>query len=316
MTSERPLVSAVIPNYNYGDFIGNAIRSVFEQTYANVEVIVVDNFSTDHSMAVLAGIHDPRLRVFQFNNRGLIAAGRNFGASKATGEVLGFLDADDRWLPTKLETQVPHLRVPGVAGVATDFIAAGDVLHHKHHLSFVAGAEYRDYNAHEIARLNSIMTSSIIVRAADFSRLGGFDENNAFRFIEDWELWLRLAHAGDIRVLNSKLIEYRICQKKDRDMRDISLATLRVLEKHHRLGLIDGPALDAAYGSCYLLIARAYLDRGDWQGLHYYRQGLSLSKGMRNKFRAAAGMALYFMPTFLRKAFLEVYYHMPAGYPS
>ena len=316
MISDHPLVSVIIPNYNYAEFVGSAVQSALTQTYRNVEVIVVDNYSTDNSLQILSEIRDPRLRVLQFNNGGVIAAGRNFGVKNARGEVLAFLDSDDRWFPRKLELQLEHLARPEVKGVASDFVAVGDTLYHKHHVFFQPGTDYRDYTYSDIARLNSIMTSSIMVRTRDFHEAGGFDEGTAFRFIEDWDLWLRLAHCGTMRVLNSKLIEYRIVRKKERDMRIVSLSTLRVLQKHEQLGLINGVALQTAYGSCYLLIARACLDRDDWQGVKYYRRGLVLTHGVRNKLRAIAGISLFLMPSFLRKIFLDAYYHMPVGNPS
>jgi teichuronic acid biosynthesis glycosyltransferase TuaG len=316
MNAEQPLVSVIIPNYNHGAFVGNAVRSVLGQTHKNLEVIVVDNFSTDDTLQMLAEIKDARLKVFQFNNRGIIAAGRNFGAKQASGEVLAFLDSDDTWLPEKLARQIPHLDDPVLSCVSSDFLAVGDARYHKQHLSFAPGVGYRDYQYDEIARRNAVMTSSAVLRTADFLAVGGFDENPDFRFIEDWELWLRMAHRGSIRVLNEQLIAYRIQRNKNRDMRYVSLRTLKVLRYHRRLGYINGVALETAYGSCYLLIAKAHLDQGDRRGIRFYRYGFFCAEGLWNKVRAAVGMTLFFTPAFMRHAVLEAYYRLPLGNPS
>lgn len=102
--SEGPLVTAVIPVYNGEALVGDAIRSVLAQTYSRVECVVVDDGSTDRSAAVAASF-GPRVRVIRQPNGG-VASARNAGVAAATGELVAFLDADDYWLPEKLEKQV------------------------------------------------------------------------------------------------------------------------------------------------------------------------------------------------------------------
>ena len=118
--TERPLVSVIMPTYNQAAFIGEAIQSVLAQTYSDLELIVIDNYSSDSTRDVVASLRDARVRYFQFANQGVIAAGGNFGVRQARGEVLAFLDSDDAWLPNKLEAQLPHLRAPNTCLVACD----------------------------------------------------------------------------------------------------------------------------------------------------------------------------------------------------
>jgi glycosyltransferase involved in cell wall biosynthesis len=114
-------VSVIIPCYNYGRFLGEAIASVRRQTVEDLEIIVVDDGSTDETPEVLAGIRDPRLRSLRTVNGGISAA-RNAGLDRASGEYLAFLDADDRWLPTKLERQLAMMDgEPGLGMVFTNF---------------------------------------------------------------------------------------------------------------------------------------------------------------------------------------------------
>ncbi|HEX3110532.1 MAG TPA: glycosyltransferase family A protein, partial [Thermoanaerobaculia bacterium] len=98
-------VSVVIPSYNYARYLGEAIDSALGQTLPPLEVIVVDDGSTDDTPAVLAAYGD-RIRVLRQKNAG-VAVARNSGIAAARGECVAFLDADDVWLPRKLELQIP-----------------------------------------------------------------------------------------------------------------------------------------------------------------------------------------------------------------
>jgi glycosyltransferase involved in cell wall biosynthesis len=98
-------ISVIIPTYNYGRFIAEAVESVRAQTFTNTEIIVVDDESTDDTLAVLERIKDPRLKVVKLKRSG-VGAAQNTGMRMATGKYIAFLDADDRWLPTKLERQL------------------------------------------------------------------------------------------------------------------------------------------------------------------------------------------------------------------
>jgi len=100
----RPLVSVIIPNYNYASYVGKAIDSVLGQTYSNTEIIVVDDGSSDGSLDVLRQFGD-RIKVIEQKNQGVSMA-RNNGVAASTGEYVAFLDADDIWLPEKLEKQM------------------------------------------------------------------------------------------------------------------------------------------------------------------------------------------------------------------
>src|SRR5687768_12542943 len=99
-------VSVVIPAYNYGRFVGAAIESVLGQTFADFELVVVDDGSTDDTGDVVARYSDSRLRYIRKENAGLPAA-RNTGIRAGTADLVAFLDADDTWLPGKLAAQAP-----------------------------------------------------------------------------------------------------------------------------------------------------------------------------------------------------------------
>ena len=111
-----PTFSVVIPTYNQADFLKVALASVLAQTYDDFELIVVNNYSSDHTLDVLAEVTDARLSVINFRNDGIIAASRNTGIKASKGAYVAFLDSDDAWNSNKLER---------VAQAIADFPQAG-----------------------------------------------------------------------------------------------------------------------------------------------------------------------------------------------
>jgi glycosyltransferase involved in cell wall biosynthesis len=105
---EKELVSVIIPTYNRSGLIVDCIASVLEQTYQNIEVLVVDNLSNDSTISEIKKIPDPRLRIIVEPRRGASIA-RNTGIMNSTGTILAFLDSDDLWLPQKLSHQLKIL---------------------------------------------------------------------------------------------------------------------------------------------------------------------------------------------------------------
>jgi len=97
MTS--PAVSVIIPTYNHARFLRAAIQSVVDQTFPDWEIVIVNNYSEDDTVQIVASFNDPRIRLVNFCNHGVIAASRNHGMSLATGKAIAFLDSDDIWYP-------------------------------------------------------------------------------------------------------------------------------------------------------------------------------------------------------------------------
>ncbi|HCA58980.1 MAG TPA: hypothetical protein DEP46_13490, partial [Blastocatellia bacterium] len=126
----KPLVSAIIPNYNYARYVGEAVESALGQTYPNIEVIVVDDGSTDNSLEVLEQYRD-RIKIIAQKNSGVCVA-RNRGVAESEGEYIAFLDADDVWLPEKIEKQVEKFASGKDLGLVhvgvIDIDASGDEL--------------------------------------------------------------------------------------------------------------------------------------------------------------------------------------------
>jgi teichuronic acid biosynthesis glycosyltransferase TuaG len=294
----QPLVSVVMPAYNQAAYIHEAIASVLSQTHLNLQLVIIDNYSTDLTNEIVGSFDDKRIQYYKFRNHGVIATARNYGVSKCGGEYIAFIDSDDVWEPLKLEQQIPHMR--DVSFVSSSFKSIGDISESGHYLNSILEGEYQDFDYGEVALENPVITSSALIHRNTFLRAGGFDENQSFKFIEDWELWLRLAYWGPIRVLNKPLVQYRIYYKPNRDMRDVRKRVLGIFDKHHHLGILNNQLEKKARGNCYISIGKAFLDVGDYQGIVFYVKGLFYSYGVRNKLRVITGLLLFVLPKFIR----------------
>ncbi len=115
-------ISVLIPTFNYGRFLRESLGSVLSQTETNLEVIVIDDGSTDDTAEILRSVSDPRVKVFRIPHGG-IANARNRALREASGEYVAFLDSDDRWRPDKLQKELSVLlSEPAVGAVFSDFV--------------------------------------------------------------------------------------------------------------------------------------------------------------------------------------------------
>ncbi len=200
-----PLISVIIPSYNSAGFIREALDSVFGQTGVPLEVLVVDDGSTDDTQSVLEGYGD-RIRVLTQVRGGPYRA-RNLAASHARGEWLAFLDADDDWLPGKLAAQL-RLAQGGADLVYTDRLNFGDLSRVKARQSDSVTLHQGDVFA-SLLMGNFITLSSVLLRKSTFNELGGFDI--ARHGVQDWDLWLRYAGTGrTVGLCTDALTRYRI----------------------------------------------------------------------------------------------------------
>lgn len=202
-----PTVSVVIPAYNYGRFLGQAIDSVLAQTFPVSEVIVVDDGSTDGTSKVLAHYGDCIRAICQENQGVSMAANR--GAELASGDLLAFLDADDVWLPRKLELQVERFLAEPDLGLVhcgyEEIDTKGMVL--CQHLDGLEG-----WVADEMLlfRRSVILGggSGAIIPRATFLSVGGFDPQVSIS--QDWDLHYRIACRQKVGFVPEVLLRYRV----------------------------------------------------------------------------------------------------------
>ncbi len=229
--NREPLVSVIIPTYNHGRFVRQAIDSALDQTYPAVEVIVVDDGSTDGSGAMLDEIEarDRRIRVVHKVNAGLSAA-RNTGIALARGAYINFLDSDDWLLPDKLSRQVAALEArPDVDLVFSD-IAYVDDADTETVIDMGTGGPPAPFPDVLVYR-NWFGPMVPLLRRRLVERVGGFDE--AFRAAEDWDYWYRCAQHTPFLYLPGKVAMYRLHgEQMTRDDDRMATANLQFAAKH------------------------------------------------------------------------------------
>jgi glycosyltransferase involved in cell wall biosynthesis len=190
MSQRTPLVSVVIAAYNAGQYVGEAIQSVLEQTVLDLDVHVVNDGSTDDTDARVAPfLRDPRV-VYHKQANGGQAVAKNRGILNSRGKYVAFCDADDRLTPDKLESQLPLLESAPDVGLAYTLCAKMDS---EGKLLSVDSAEQcrRGRVTTELLRFNFVPGASTLLRRTCLERTGVFDER--LRMGIDWDLWLRLS---------------------------------------------------------------------------------------------------------------------------
>jgi glycosyltransferase involved in cell wall biosynthesis len=185
-------VSVIIPAYNAAGYLTRAVESVMSQSRPVLEIVVVDDGSPDNTFEIAGQLPSPA-RAIQKANGGPASA-RNVGARDAKGDWLAFLDADDAWLPEKIERQL------ALAGPDVDLV----------HCLYKASLRPPDVlTFDDLWGQNYIATSTVLIRRAAFWDVGGFDEDRDIVGVEDYNLWLKLAakHAR-IVTLQEQLVSY------------------------------------------------------------------------------------------------------------
>lgn len=180
------MISIVIPTYNRAKRLAESVESVREQTYRDWDLIVVDDGSTDETADVVRGFGDARIKYIRQENRGVSAA-RNVGIRCSAGELVTFLDSDDRWEPRKLEVQHEFMNTnPDVhiCQVEEIWIRNGRRVNPKKKHEKPSGWIFR-----QCLPLCVVSPSAVMLRRGVFDKVGFFDED--LPACEDYDLWLR-----------------------------------------------------------------------------------------------------------------------------
>lgn len=241
-STSPPRVSVIIPAYNAAGCVRRAVESVFAQTYRDFELLVVDDGSTDATHAVLAG-YGARLTLLTQPNSGPAAA-RNRGIAQARGAYVAFLDADDYWLPSKLERQVALLDAQPETGFCSTATSVVDRTGHP--------AGEWPCRA-DVGPLPDVLfmhgtvisgsTSGVLARLPLITELGGFDES--LRGFEDPDLWIRLAaRTGYACIPEPLTIVVRTPDSVSSHLVNMRRATLASFRKNRHL---LSPARQGAY---------------------------------------------------------------------
>jgi glycosyltransferase involved in cell wall biosynthesis len=267
MPTEQPLVSILIPTYNQKQYVGQTVESCLSQTYPRIEVIVVDDGSTDGTGKLLQECYGSQIRYLHQENRGVSAA-RNTATQAANGEFIQYCDSDDQLLPTKIEQCVNALlQQPDAALVYThcDYVEEdGITVISRAHPVLPSGDVFCELLTGPAG--NFIPQCTPVIRRQAVLDVGGFNET--VRGAEDWDLWLRLAALHPFVFLNDILALYRVrANGIHADALGMATARLQVIQlaRHYkgREYCLDDVAYDQLEAGRYHVLGMLYWKKGN-----------------------------------------------------
>jgi glycosyltransferase involved in cell wall biosynthesis len=192
----NPQVSIIIPTYNRAEDLKRALQSVFDQTFTDWEILIVDNHSIDNTTNLIQSFNDPRIKLHKIHNEGVVAASRNLGLKHATGEYIAFLDSDDWWLPKKLEESVKYMN------------RGADVVYHDLYIVTKSdqvfnwrrtrGRKLKSPVFYDLIKNGTTLpNSSVVVRKVSLDAINGLSEDKDMVGSEDYDAWLRIAQISE-----------------------------------------------------------------------------------------------------------------------
>ncbi|MCU4719623.1 glycosyltransferase family 2 protein [Halapricum hydrolyticum] len=273
MTKDRSktLVSVVIPTYERPEYLRGAIQTALGQTYDNIEVIVVDDGSSEfYADEIVAEFPESVTCIRHDENKGLSAA-RNTGIRNANGEYVAFLDDDDRWHWTKIARQVSTLDENKNAGLATCLVVAltpdNEVVHCE------TDAPSGDCSESMLIGNQIGTPSRVLVRRECFDDIGTFDESLPTK--QDWDFYLRLCQEWDIAAVENYLCFRTVHESMSSSTHSLERDKKKILQKHESL-IRNAGVWEQAQASVNEEIGRSYLGDGSLkQAREYLRTSLS-----------------------------------------
>lgn len=253
-------VSVIVPTHNRRHLLSQAINSILRQRQVSIEIVVVDDGSTDGTGPWLDGVaaKDPRIKVVRHAQPRFISCARNAGIAHASGRWLAFCDDDDIWAPDKLAAQLGALRASSARWCCTGIVVVDERLEIVGHQQVRGGEVLAG-----LLEANAIPTSSVIAELGLIREIGGFDP--ALRGSEDWDAWIRLAQHSTLAAVNRPLIAYRVgSQTLSMNINHMRAGRLVIAERYAALGAACGAKPGEAAHERYL--AKQLLRAGSrWQ---------------------------------------------------
>lgn len=186
-----PLVSIVLPTFNRARLLERAIESIINQSYTNWELIIIDNYSSDDTDALIANFNNNQIRLLKIQNNGSVGKSRNHGIKNASGKWVAFIDSDDWWLPNKLIDCIAEFNSK------VDFIFHDLLVSKNGKIKKWKKLKGRNLNSPIIEDLilngNVISNSSVIVRRSIFKAIGYINEDMKINPSVDYNTWLKIA---------------------------------------------------------------------------------------------------------------------------
>jgi len=297
MQTTRPAVAVIIPCYNAASYLARALNSVFAQTYRDYCVYVIDDGSNDDTAAVLRSYAGRVVSLTQEHSGQ--AAARNHGIRLSDSPYIAFLDADDEWLPEKLERQVTIFReAPNKGMIYSDCFTSGDGRSAGSYFARI-GTPYGGRVFEQFLRICGVFTPTVMVRRECLLDVGLFDET--FPVGEDYNLWLRIAASWEVGVIPEVLAIRHVTPGsisrttgREQVARNVITVFEKLLGACPKLAPHERHALRVAigwrhYGYGSYLLAQGDNRRSRLQFLESWRYGV-------HNWRPIAGLGLGFLP--------------------
>jgi len=275
----NPLVSVVLPFYNREKVLPRAVTSVLRQSYQNIELILVDDCSTDLSCDVARSFEDERIRVFSTETNAGAGGARNKGLSEVRGEYIAFQDSDDEWLPSKIEAQVNFLNnaPPSVGAVFGGKLL---VYEDKQNGSIDGSVKYVPASMHKsklsvedmLIKGNVISPQTLMIRSSVVEATGLFDarlKNN-----EDWDFMLRLSGACKIHYMEMPVVVAYLQANSITKDTQATTVSLELIANKFKDTLSKDPK---AFAKILRRVGSGYYDNEDYmQALKYHKAAVGL----------------------------------------
>ena len=304
-----PKVSIVIGAYNCGRFIQETVNSVVRQTFTDWELVIVDDYSTDDTCKKIEEIRDERIRIIRLHeNSGRPAVARNIGITASKGEFVAFLDHDDIWFPSKLARQIYHFQDKSIAAVGAQALSLRG--HLTPRIYSGKGSKYDDYDYRDFMIKNHATCSAVLARKDILLDLKGFGESMDLRFIEDWELWIRIAQVGKFRILKEPLLFYRVPADKNHASLEVLERCFCMLDKHSASMKLTKNDINKIKSNINFKIAINLFRDSNPESRKYFIETIKCSPRFIAKLEACILFMFSILPGKLIKALLLIFFHI------
>jgi glycosyltransferase involved in cell wall biosynthesis len=302
-------ISVLITSYNHERYIRACVDSALNQTYDDLEVIVIDDSSTDRSPEILRSYGD-KIRLFVNNPNIGTYPSLNRALEAATGKYVAVLNSDDLWKPEKLERQIELLESEQDMAFCHTygwFIDENDLEISGAPMGFAFPRTETGQILHTFVANNSAIASSVVMRTEFANRVGGFD--GSFRNLGDWDMWLRLAETGKVGFVDEKLTLYRVHGANTIYATETTRQEEQIIRERHRarmeeliVGASDPNAMKLALAHSLACLGSLYSIAGEAaKARKCFAESLSLNP---RRLKSAFRYLLTFAPLSIRRRLL------------
>jgi glycosyltransferase involved in cell wall biosynthesis len=230
--NKEPAVSVILPTFNRANVLPRAMHSVLQQTFQDLELIIVDDGSSDNTREVVENIKDPRVKYLKHDKNAGLPAARNTGLKEARGKFMAFQDDDDQWLDKRLQVQVPLLEG---TDLDTGVVYCDSIKMEHGKRSYLYSPSRSDKSGdlyHRFLMGNFVTVIAALVKKECFQKVGMFDER--LPYFEDWDIWLRISKYYKFKYSEEPMVIVHFTEgSMTTDMDKMVQARKIMLEKHY-----------------------------------------------------------------------------------